>query len=285
MKNQKIWTYSAILFIFIFFLKSSFAIAQKRIITLSGALTETVAALGYSKQIVATDVTSIYPEFVVKLPKVSRNRQLSAESLLSFAPDLVLAPEGDVNKEISYQLKAAGVKLITFKQVYSLEGAAQFIKQVGVAVNNADKGVALAAQTVAKANGVLASIKAKSIKKSTKVLFIYARGAGTMTVAGKNSSLDAIISLSGGNNAVKEFTDFKPYSTEMLVKTNPDAILMFDFGANSLGGTKGVLELPGMLATNAGKNKRIIEMDGQLLVNFSIRLPDAISALHDKLYN
>ena len=285
MQNKKIWAYSIILLVFILSLKSSYAAAPKRIITLSGALTETVAALGYSKQIVATDVTSIYPEFVQKLPKVSRNRQLSAEGLLSFMPDLVLAPEGDVSKEISYQLKAAGVKLVTFKQIYSVDGAAQFIKQVGAAVGNTEKGIALAKQTVAKTNAVLAGIKSKTIKKPAKVLFIYARGAGTMTVAGKNSSLDAIISLARAVNAVKEFTDFKPYSTEMLVKTNPDAILMFDFGANSLGGTKGVLELPGMSATTAGKNKRIIEMDGQLLVNFSVRLPDAISALHAKLYN
>ena len=256
----------------------------KRIITLSGALTETVAALGYGSHIVATDVTSIYPAFVNKLPRVSNNRQLSPEGLLAFMPDMVLAPEVDITREIRYQLKAAGIQLITFNQQYNVKGTLDFIKQVGKAVNNPEKGEQLAQQTKLRIDKVLATVKSRK-EKACKVLFIYARGAGTMTVAGKGSSLDAIIGLAGGTNAVKEFTDFKPYSTEMMVKTNPDLILMFDFGVSSLGGVGGIMDLPGVSGTNAGKNKRLVAMNGQLLINFSTRLPDAIEALHAKLYN
>ena len=256
----------------------------KRIVTLSGALTETVAALGYGKNIVATDVTSIYPDFVKGLPKVSRNRSLSAEGLLSFMPDLVLAPEGDVSKEIRYTLKTAGVKLVTFKQQYSAKGALDFIRQVALATGSVAKGEYLVKQTDAALKIALA--KVQTVKRpAPKVLFVYARGAGTMTVAGKGSNMDAIITLAGGTNAIKEFSEFKPYSTEAMVKANPDVILMFDFGLNSLGGTKGVLEMPGVAGTNAGKNKRIVQMDGQLLINFSVRLPNAIEMLHQKLYN
>lgn len=104
-----------------------------------------------------------------------------------------------------------------------------------------------------------------------------------MSVAGKGSSLDAIISLAGGRNAVQEFNDFKPYITESLVKANPDVILLFDFGLSSLGGTSAVLKMPGMALTNAGKNKRIVQMDGQLLINFSVRLADAIRSLNKLL--
>jgi len=256
----------------------------KRIITLSGAITETVAALGYGSHIVATDVTSIYPAFVNKLPRVSGNRQLSPEGLLSFLPDLVLAPEVDITKEIRYQLKAAGVQLVTFNQQYSVKGTLDFIVQVGKAVGNPKKAEQLALQTKARTEQALAKVKLQK-KKPCKVLFIYARGAGTMSVAGRGSSLDAIIQLAGGINAVKEFTDFKPYSTETMVKTNPDVILMFDFGVSSMGGTGGIMDLPGVSGTNAGKNKRLVAMNGQLLINFSTRLPDAIEALHAKLYN
>lgn len=261
------------------------AIAQpKRIVTLSGALTETVAALGYGKNIVATDVTSIYPEFVKDLPKVSRNRSLSAEGLLSFMPDLVLAPEGDVSKEIRYTLKTAGVKLVTFKQQYTVKGALDFIRQVALATGSVAKGEQLVKQTDVALKSAQAKILAVK-KAAPKVLFIYARGAGTMTVAGKGSNMDAIIGLSGGTNAIREFSEFKPYSTEAMVKANPDVILLFDFGLSSLGGTKAVLEMPGVASTNAGKNKRIIQMDGQLLINFSLRLPNAMLQLNQKLYN
>ncbi len=268
-----------------FCLLSCASFAQpKRIITLSGALTETVVALGYGKNIVATDVTSIYPEFVKNLPKVSRNRALSAEGILSFMPDLVLAPEGDVSKEIRYTLKTAGIKLVTFRQQYSAKGALDFINSVALALGNPAKGNQLVRETDAKVKVALDKVKAGK-QPPVKVLFIYARGAGTMTVAGKGSNMDAIISLAGGVNAIKEFSEFKPYSTEAMVKANPDVILLFDFGLSSLGGTKAVLEMPGVSGTNAGKNKRIIQMDGELLINFSVRLSDAIELLNNKLYN
>jgi iron complex transport system substrate-binding protein len=41
--------------------------------------------------------------------------------------------------------------------------------------------------------------------------------------------------------------------------------------------------MPGIKLTKAGKNERIIDMDGQLLTNFTVRLPDAILALHKEL--
>jgi iron complex transport system substrate-binding protein len=35
--------------------------------------------------------------------------------------------------------------------------------------------------------------------------------------------------------------------------------------------------------TTAGKNKRIVQMDGELLINFSVRLDQAIMLLNKKL--
>ncbi|RFZ94634.1 hemin ABC transporter substrate-binding protein [Mucilaginibacter conchicola] len=255
--------------------------APSRIICLNGALTETVDALGFGKQIVAVDVTSTYPAYVNQLPKVSKNRSVSAEGLLSFSPDLILAPENTVSKEIEYQLQSAGVKLVVFKQQYSYPGSIAFIKAVSVALGVPEKGNALAKEQETKVNAALN--KVKQHPTNAKVLFIYARGTGVMMVAGKNTSLDAIINLAGAKNAVSEFSEFKPYTTEALVKANPDAILMFDFGFSSLGGLDAILKLPGMQQTNAGKNKKIIQMDGDLLTNFSTRLDKAITDLNAKL--
>lgn len=253
------------------------AAAPKRIITLSAALTETTDALGFGKNIIAVDVTSMYPAYVNKLPKVSNNRSVSAEGLIAFAPDLVLAPEGSVSKEIQYQLKSAGIRFIAIKQEFSVAGALQFIRTVAAALESAPKGEVLAKQTQAKINQSLAGVKAGN--KSPKVLFIYARGTGTMLVAGRKTSMDAIITLAGGKNAVTAFDDFKPYTTEALVKANPDVILMFEFGYNSLGGINSILKMPGVGQTTAGKNRKIVQLDADLLVNFSVRLDQAITAL------
>ncbi|WP_442589929.1 heme/hemin ABC transporter substrate-binding protein [Pedobacter sp. AW31-3R] len=258
------------------------AAVPKRIITLGAALTETVDAMGFGKNIVAVDVTSMYPAFVTKLPRVSNNRSVSAEGLIAFAPDLVLAPEGSVSKEVQYQLKSAGIRFVNIRQEYSVNGALVFIRSVAEALQVPQKGDALARQAEQKIKQALAAVKADG-GKQPKVLFIYARGTGTMLVAGKKTSMDAIITLSGGRNAVTEFTEFKPYTTEALIRANPDVILMFEFGYNSLGGINSILRMPGMGQTTAGKNKRIVQLDADLLVNFSVRLDQAITALHQKL--
>jgi len=253
----------------------------KRIVTLNGALTETLDALGLGKSIVAVDVTSTYPAYVNTLPKVSKNRSVSAEGLISFSPDVVLAPDGSVSKEIESQINAAGIKLVRIKQIFTLDGTYQFINDVAAAVNATAKGDILIKQTKDKVAKALALVKQQP--KNAKVLFIYARGPGVMMVAGKNTHIDAIIGLAGGKNAVSSFNDFKPYTTEALVEANPDVILMFDFGFSSLGGMDSILKIPGMAQTNAGKNKRIIQMDADLLINFSTRLDQAILQLHSKI--
>lgn len=252
----------------------------KRIITLSTALTETVDALGYGPQIVAVDVTSTYPSYVSKLPKVSKDRAISAEGVISFSPDLVLAPENMISKSLESQLRSAGIKLAIIKQEYSTKGALTFIRQVSAALGNPAKGELLAKQTELNVNKALQGVKKNP--KSPKVLFLYARGTGVMMVAGRDTSMDAIIRIAGGKNAAAGFSKFKPYTTEALISANPDIILMFDFGYKSLGGINSILKMPGVMLTDAGKNKRIVEMDGDLLVNFSVRLADAINELNAK---
>ncbi|RAV28323.1 heme/hemin ABC transporter substrate-binding protein [Sinomicrobium soli] len=253
----------------------------RRVITLGGALTETVAAFGLADRIVAVDVTSEYPEAIRKLPKVSRNRSVSAEGLMAFRPDLVLAPYGDVPYGVVQALKGAGIRFVAIRQDFSAKGALAFIRDVGKALGMKDRAAQLADETGIRIEQALQTVEAAD--KSPTVLFIYARGTGTMTVAGGGSNMDALIHLAGGRNAIREFNQFKTYNTEALVNANPDVILMFDFGMESLGGRKGVLGMPGVAFTNAGKHQRIVALDGPLMINFATRLDRAILSLHREL--
>lgn len=254
--------------------------APKRIVTLSSALTETVFALGFGHAVVATDVTSLSPEAAARLPRVSVNRAVSAEGIMAFRPDLVLAPEGDVPPAVVQHLRTAGIAFVPLRQQYTAKGALTFIRQVARALGEPAAGERAAAAMNERLQQALQVVAASAWSKPPTVLFIYARGTGALSVAGKGSSIDAIISLAGGRNAVQEFADFKPYSTEALVKANPDIIMMFDFGVSNLGGEKAIYQLPGVRITRAGKARRIIQVDGPLMVNFSTRLPEAIQVLN-----
>lgn len=258
------------------------AASPKRIISLGGAISETITALGFGANLVAVDVTSTYPESVKRLPKVSKNRSVSTEGLISYRPDLVIAPYGDVPDGIIQALRGAGIHFVAVKQEYSVKGALAFIREIGNVLGVKKQGEALALETEKRIVKVQQLVKSTSITKP-KVLFIYARGTGTMTVAGRGSNMDAIITLAGGKNAIQEFNRYKTYSTEALVSANPDALLFFDFGVQSLGGKAAVLDMPGVAFTTAGKKKRIIAVDGPLMINFSVRLDQAILALHKEL--
>ena len=70
---------------------------------------------------------------------------------------------------------------------------------------------------------------------------------------------------------------------EALVAANPDVLLLFDSGLQSLGGTAGLLQVPGIAQTTAGRTGRVVEMDGQLLTGFGPRLGLAATELAKKL--
>jgi iron complex transport system substrate-binding protein len=105
-----------------------------------------------------------------------------------------------------------------------------------------------------------------------------------MMVAGKNTQVEKMIELAGGVNAVDDFTEFKPLTAEALVAANPDVILLFDSGLSSLGGVDGLLEVQGIRQTNAGKNKKFVEMEGQFLTGFSQRLGKAVEELAKRIH-
>jgi iron complex transport system substrate-binding protein len=228
-------------------------------------------------QIVGVDVTSTYPEAMTKLPGVGHNRSMSAEAIIALAPSIVIGVDENVKPELVEQLKSAHIRVLLYNPETSVEGTKALIKSVADSLGKTDKVQAIV-------DGIDADLKEKvALSKKTKVLFIYARGAGTMMVAGEKTSSNAMINLAGGENAVTGFEDFKPLTPESLLQANPDVILMFTSGLESLGGMEGLLKVPGVAMTNAGKKKQVIEMDGQFLTGFGPRLGKAIAALSKKL--
>lgn len=248
-----------------------------RIISLNSAITEIIAALGHENAIVGVDVTSTYPENIKTTAKdLGHIRSISVESIMALQPTMVLATEKDLSPELLEKLKAAGTKVHVFAQDYSVEGSKKLIADVAGALEHADyKALQDKIDTDLK--------KVEPIATAPKVLFIYARGANMLMVSGTNTPEDKIIALAGGKNAVTGFEDFKPLTPEALIQGNPDVILMYESGIGSVGGPAGVLKIPGVDKTNAGKNKKIITMDGGLVHSFGPRLGEAAAQLNSLL--
>ncbi len=250
-----------------------------KIVSLNGTLTEVLSGLGLEQNIVGVDVTSTYPVSIQSKPKLGHNRNIAAEGVIALQPDVVLGLKKDFNPTLAEQFRSAGTRLILFDQEYSPAGTKALINAITDSLK----------VSKAKADSLIKQLDAdlthvgQHAEPKPKVLFIYARGTGTMMVAGEDTNVEDIIELAGGQNAVSGFKDFKPLTAESLVEANPDVILLFDSGLQSLGGVEGLLKVQGVNQTNAGKNKKIVEMDGQFLTGFGPRLGKAVAELSQKI--
>ncbi len=253
-----------------------------KIVSTNGTLSEILVALGFEDNIVGVDVASTYPPSLQQKPKIGHNRDISAEGVLALNADLALGIAQMVKPEVAEQIRATGTKLLLFGHDYDVEGAKQLIRTVADSLGQSAKGDSILSALDVDLS-LADSIVAQSGSKP-KVLFIYARGTGTMMVAGQRTQLNKMIELAGGINAVQGFLDFKPLTSEALVAANPDVILLFDSGLSSLGGIDGLLQVQGISQTNAGKNRKVVEMDGQFLTGFGPRLGKAILELAEKIH-
>jgi len=249
----------------------------KRIVSLNGTITEVLFALDADKELVAVDVTSMFPISAEKLPNLGHVRGVTAESVLAMKPTDVLCFEDELNPQLKQQLVAAKINVVVLNREFSVESTKQVIREIATWLGEKEKGETLVAQIDEDLKNTT------TLPAKPKVLFVYARGAGTLMVAGDQTQMTEMIRLAGGQNAVSGFADFKPLTAEAVVAANPDVILMFDSGKSSLSDAGGVMGIPGVQSTTAGKNKAVISMDGQLLSGFGPRVGEAISLLNKEL--
>lgn len=248
-----------------------------RWISLSGALTESLVALGFEENIVGVDITSTYPASIKNKVQLGHISNISAESLLSLHPDMIWIKKDELPTRLEAQLRATGVRIEAIAQKYSPEGTQEMVREIAEKL-----------KVLEKAFVVLQNIrdelsKLKTIEPSPSVLFIYARGPNMLMVSGKDTPMDRIISLAGGQNAITSFSGFKPLAPEFLLEAKPRVILLFESGWHSLKGFEGLSRIPAMKYTPAFKNRSVIAMDGALLSGFGPRLGQAARDLNASL--
>lgn len=253
-----------------------------RIVSLGGSVTEIVYALGAGDEVVGVDASSLYPEAARELPDVGYFRRVPAEGVLSLEPTVVLASGETGPPETLDQLRSAGVDVHVIPEESSVDGAREKIRAIATVLDRreaADRLIRGMEEDLEEAQRLRASTD-----REPRVLFVYARGAGTMQVAGRSTSAEAMIEIAGAQNAITGFDGFKPMSAESVAAAEPDVILMLDRGLESIGGVDGLLKQPGIALTPAGENRRIIAMDDLLMLSFGPRLGEAVKTLTRKLH-
>mgnify|MGYP000297362209 CR=1 FL=1 len=254
--------------------------APSRIVSVGGAITEIVYALGEEDRLVARDTTSNYPAAALALPNVGYIRRLSPEGVLSVNPDLILAEEGAGPPEAVELLQEAAVPMIEVAGGYSQQAILDRIRTVADVLDVPDKGEDLAARV--KADLAIAVAATEGLDEK-RVLFILSMQGGRIMAAGDETSAQAIIDLAGGENAVSGFAGFKPLTDEAITLSGADVILLMDRTGDHGITNEQLFAHPALGVTPAAQTQSVVRMDGMLMLGFSVRTAQAITDLSQAL--
>lgn len=130
-----------------------------RIVPLTGSLNEIVFTLGLGKQVVARDITATF-EQAEKLPVVTRAHDVSAESVLSLKPTVVLADTTTGPAEAIGQIRDAGIPLVVVEPAKELADVGRRIDTVAAALGVPKAGETLKKRTQDRIDAVRESVPA-----------------------------------------------------------------------------------------------------------------------------
>lgn len=253
------------------------AVEPSRILSVGGAVTEVLYELGAADRIVAVDSTSQFPREALKTHKnVGYFRALSTEGVLSVAPDLIIASDKAGPPEVVRALKSSGIEYFEINDDPNPEALAARVRAIAGKIGKAAAGEDLV-KRIEKDFADLAAARAR-LPRTPAALFVLSIRGGRAIIGGGDTSADVMLRLAGASNAASGLKGFKPISDESILDMNPEAIVLM--GQSSAGTLRDeVLSVPGIAATRAGRDRRVIEMDGLYLLGFGPRAPAAATDL------
>ena len=253
-----------------------------RIVSIGGAITEILYALGFEERLAGVDATSLYPAAALRdKPNVGYMRQLSAEGVLGLNPSLVLAVQGSGPKETMDVLEAAKVPLVLVPETFSEQGLLDKIRLVGHAMD-ADKRAECLTAAVTNDLAQLRELRSK-VTRPVRVMFVMSLLNGRAMAAGQKTAANEIIALAGGVNAIDSYDGYKIVNDEAIVAARPDVVLSIQRGKDSVEAETVYLH-PAFALTPVAANKGFVSMEGLYLLGFGPRTAAAARDLSLKLY-
>lgn len=251
-----------------------------RIVTLSGDMTEIVFALGLGPNVVASDLSSVFPEEAKATRKIGVEFILSAEAILAENPTVVIGDEDARPLEAIQQIRQAGIPVVIFSRFMGLGAPAEKIRAVAGVLGITEAGEALAVAVQREIDRVAS--QAAGLTERPRVALVYQASADTTLLLGPGSVMDGLFAAVGAVDVSPE-AGADPYvalTAEALVAGDPEVIVTAERGLERyLGGLDGFLQLPGVAQTTAGRERRILVYEDLLLLGLGPRTGELLARL------
>jgi iron complex transport system substrate-binding protein len=249
-----------------------------RVVVLANGVAEIMNSLNAKSLIVGRDISST-EKALENVPLATSGHQVLPEEVIALKPDLVIIDASTGPKAALAQIKSAGIRVVQTPESWTLEDISLKVAAVANAIGAPQQGVLLNA-------AIEDAIQTSTLSSKPRIAFLYLRGTSSIyLVGGPGSGADSLISAIGATDVGAESLP-RPFNTmtaESLATLNPDVIIVMTKGLESVGGVSGLLKLPGVAQTRAGKNHAIIDVDDSLLLSFGPRTPSLVIALAEKV--
>ena len=246
-----------------------------RVVALANGSAEIIASLGHLDILIGRDIASDVTS-LESVEVVTSGHQIIAEKILSLKPDLVLIDASSGPSSALLAIESAGIRIAKISEAWTLNDIDRKVSEIAQAIGVVDDGKNLIAALQISRSSV------KQIPADTRIAFLYLRGGSAIyLIGGKGSGTDSLISAIGGVDAgAQKFENpFTPMTAEAIATLNPDIFLVMSKGLESVGGVDGLVQLPGIAQTQAGKNRAIVAVDDSLLLSFGPRTYSLLVAL------
>lgn len=255
-----------------------------RIVCIAKQYSEIIFALGAQKDIVAVDISSTYPPEIKKLPTVGYHRALSAEGILAAKPDLILHDNNIGPEHVVKQLEDLKIPMKVFtNKGNTIDSTKMLIREMGAYFDK--EAIADSLCNKLDADIAMALEAAKQYKDTVKVLVIhFGQASNIYLVMTQKSTAAKLINWAGGKMSVVDEKGMKQLSAEVVAASDPDVILLTDFGYDRLGTPEKIMELPGISGTTAAKNNRIYRVEEHDMVYLGPRTGQTILMLQKLIH-
>jgi len=245
----------------------------QRIVCIGQAYNEMIYALGAQANLVGVDYSSTFPPEIKKLPTVGYHRALSAEGILSLKPTLIIHDNNIGPDNVVRQLQALNIPMKTFQaKDDSVEGEKALLREMGAFFHKEQRAEELSAKI--DRDMAAAAEAVKSYKNVPRVAVVhFGRASNVYLIVGNGGGGDAstagrMVELAGGMMAIQKPGMQRMASPELIAESNPQVILMTEYGFDRLGTAEQAKTLPGVAETDAAKNNRIYRVPEHELMYF-----------------
>jgi iron complex transport system substrate-binding protein len=238
----------------------------ERVVVLANGVAEIMVALNAKSIVVGRDISST-ADSLNEIPIVTSGHQVISEKVIALEPDLVIIDASTGPKAAIDQIRSAKIKVVQTPESWSLEDIPSKVLAVGTAIGSPG-----AAQLLI--NELINQSSVNQVSGKPRIAFLYLRGTSTVyLIGGPGSGADSLIKAIGGVDVGAKNLPraFNTLTAESLANLNPDVLLVMTKGLGSVGGIDGLIKLPGIAQTEAGKRKAIIDVDDSLMLSFGPR--------------